>query len=170
MSLFDIKITGFSREDCSTSRTFLRAFPVPGDMDADSVLRQILLDVRTIAVVGMSKDPSKDAHQIPVDMAARGYKIIPVNPTAERIGEWKSYPSLGQIEEPIDCIQVFRPSAEGVRIVQEAIHKGVRTVWMQTGIRNEEARELGASAGITVIMDRCMRDEYVRLIATRTNG
>ncbi|HEV8594520.1 MAG TPA: CoA-binding protein [Thermoplasmata archaeon] len=123
--------------------------------------QEILAKYRTIAVVGCSKDPSKDAHTVPAYMQSHGYRIIPVNPTATEILGEKAYPNLSAVPEPYDIVNVFRPSDQVEPIVDEAIQAGkAKVVWMQTGIVNERAAEKGRAAGLTVLMDRCMRVEH----------
>jgi predicted CoA-binding protein len=123
--------------------------------------REILLRFRTIAVVGCSKDSSKDAHTVPAYMQAQGYRIIPVNPTANEILGERAYPNLTTVPEPYDIVNVFRPSDQVEPIVDEAIRAGkAKVIWMQTGIFNEAAAAKARAAGVQVVMDRCMRTEH----------
>lgn len=121
----------------------------------------ILTKYRTIAVVGCSKDPSKDAHTVPAYMQSHGYRIIPVNPTATEILGEKAYPNLSAVPEPYDIVNVFRPSDQVEPIVDEAIQAGkAKVIWMQLGIANERAAEKARAAGIHVVQDRCLRVEH----------
>jgi len=132
-----------------------------GDTLTETSIREILLRYRTIAVVGCSKDPSKDAHTVPAYMQSRGYRILPVNPTASEILGEKAYPSLSAVPESYDVVNIFRPSDQVGPIVDEAIREGKgRVIWMQTGIVNEAAAAKARAAGIRVVMDRCMRTEH----------
>ena len=130
----------------------------------DATLRKILLDTRTIAVVGCSKDPLKEAHRVPAYLQANGYRIIPVNPTADEILREKVYASLGDIREPYDLVEIFRPSADVPPFVEQALKGPARVIWMQIGIRNDEAARKAEAAGRIVVQDRCMRTEHMRLL------
>ena len=127
-------------------------------MSPDQV-KQILLDTRTIAVVGMSTHPDRPSHDVPRYLQAHGYRIIPVNLTADEILGEKAYPSLSAIPRdiPIDTVEIFLPSAEVPPVVEEAIAIGAKVIWMQEGIRNEEAAKRATEAGLLVLQDRCMR-------------
>ena len=123
--------------------------------------REVLERYRTIAVVGCSKDPSKDAHTVPAYMQSQGYRILPVNPTATEILGEKAYPNLSAVPDPYEVVNIFRPSDQVGPIVDEAIRAGKATViWMQTGIVNEAAAAKARAAGMVVVMDRCMRTEH----------
>lgn len=129
----------------------------------DEAIKRILSDIRTIAVVGCSKDPAKDAHRVPKYLQAHGYRIIPVNPTATEILGEKAYPSLDAVLIPYDAVDVFRPSHDVPPVVEQAIRGPAKVVWMQLGIRNEEAARKGRAAGKIVIEDRCMMRDHARL-------
>jgi len=121
----------------------------------------ILTRYRTIAVVGMSKDPSKDAHTVPAYLMEKGYRIIPVNPTATEILGEKAYPNLSAVPEQYDIVNIFRPSDQVEPIVDEAIRAGkAKVIWMQLGITNENAAKKARAAGMHIVMDVCMRTEH----------
>jgi len=130
---------------------------------SDSEIKQIL-SMKNIAVVGMSKDPSKDAHHVPKYLIDNGYNVIPVNPTAEEILGRKSYKSLLDVPDRIDIVDVFRPSEHVPPVVKDAIAKGAKVVWMQLGISNNEAAQQASKHGIKVVFNRCMLVEHGRLI------
>ncbi len=133
-------------------------------MTDDPRLREILSSSRRIAVVGMSKDPLKDAHTVPKYLLERGYDVVPVNPTATEILGQKAYPNLSSVPGHIDVVDVFRPSADVPAIVDEAIKDGrAKVIWTQLGIRHEEAARKAEAAGLTVVQSRCMRTEHLRL-------
>lgn len=135
-------------------------------MTDDGVLRDILTRFRRIAVVGMSKDPLKEAHTVPKYLIEQRYDVIPVNPTATEILGRKAYPNLSSIPGGYDVVDVFRPSADVPPIVDEAIRDGRgKVVWTQIGIRNEAAAAKAEAAGFTVIQSRCMRTEHLRLFS-----
>lgn len=120
-------------------------------------LHRILTASRTIGVVGLSNKPDRPSHEIAAYLQAQGYRIIPVNPTiSEALGE-KAYPSLRNIPEPVDVVQIFRKPEDVPSIVEDAISIGARVVWMQTGIVHEEAAARARAAGLQVVMDTCMR-------------
>lgn len=129
----------------------------------DAEIRKILSDIRTIAVVGCSKDPAKDAHRVPKYMQMHGYRIIPVNPTATEILGEKAYPSLDAVPVPYDAVDIFRPSADVPPIVDQAIRGPGWVIWMQLGIRNDGAAEKARAAGKVVVQDRCMMRNHARL-------
>ncbi len=127
-------------------------------------LIKILRESKTIAIVGCSRDPEKDAHKVPKYLKEHGYKIIPVNPLADEILGEKVYKTISDIKEHIDIIDVFRPSEECLQVVREAIKLKPKVVWMQLGIENTEAAKLAEKSGIKVVMDKCIMIEYKRLI------
>ena len=119
-------------------------------------LRQIYADTRTIAVVGASADPDKAAHYIPEYLQSQGYRIVPVNPRGGRLLGELVVTSLGEVSEPIDVVEVFRPSKETPAIAREAVAAGAKVLWLQEGIASEEAADIASQGGLTVVMDRCM--------------
>jgi len=132
------------------------------DSYSDSEIKQIL-SMKNVAVVGMSRDPSKDAHHVPKYLIENGYNVIPVNPTAEEILGRKCYKSLLDVPDKIDIVDVFRPSEDVPPIVKDAITKGAKVVWMQLGISNNEASQEASKHGIKVVYNRCMLVEHGRL-------
>jgi predicted CoA-binding protein len=133
--------------------------PVESDADLEEIL-----DLETIAVVGCSSTPGKDAHEIPKYLIEQGYDVIPVNPFADEIFGRTAYDSLADVDEEVDVVDVFRPSEEVPGIVDEAIARGdVLVVWMQLGIEHDEAAARAEEAGLTVVQDRCMKVEHRRL-------
>lgn len=136
-------------------------------IDTDSGLRD-LLNANTIAVVGCSSTPGKDAHQIPKYMLGQGYDIVPVNPFSDSIFDRKAYDSLDEVEEEIDMVDVFRPSEEVPEIVDAALARhedrgDIESLWLQLGIRDDDATERAVDAGIDVVQDRCLKVEHQRL-------
>lgn len=120
-------------------------------------LCRILAAAKTIAVVGLSNKPDRPSNGIAAYLKAQGYRIIPVNPTIqEALGE-RAYTSLREIPERVDVVQIFRRSADVPPIVDDAIAIRASVVWMQEGIVHEEAAARAQAAGLTVVMDRCMR-------------
>lgn len=134
-------------------------------MVSDDDIKRILTKYKKIAVVGMSKSGSKAAHIVPAFMFSKGYEIIPVNPTADKIMNLKCYPSLGEVTEEIEIVNVFRPSSEALGIVKEALRRkkvrgDISVIWLQEGIRDEEARKLAEEGGMIFVQDRCIYKEY----------
>lgn len=133
------------------------------DSYSDSEIKEIL-SMKNVAVVGMSKNPEKDAHQIPRYLMNNGYNVIPVNPTADEILGKKCYKNLRDVAENVDIVDVFRPSEDVPPVVKDAIAKGVKVVWMQLGISNKEAAKEASEKGIKVVYNRCMLQEHRRLL------
>jgi len=117
---------------------------------------RILRDFRTIAVVGLSRDPSKAAHAIPARMQRAGFRVIPVNPFVQSLLGEQAYPSLKDVPFSVEVVLVFRPSAEAAGIAREAVAIGAKALWLQQGIVSEQARQLAEGAGLLYVEDRCM--------------
>ena len=123
-------------------------------------IRDLLSGAKTIAVVGLSDSPLRPSHGVSAYMQSRGYKIVPVNPTiAEALGE-KSCPSLLDVAEKIDIVNVFRRPEFVDEIVDQAIQLKIPAIWMQEGVINERAAEKARSAGMFVAMDLCILKEH----------
>lgn len=133
------------------------------DSFSDEEIKQIF-SLKNVAVIGMSKNQEKAAHYVPKYLAQNGFNILPVNPTADEILDKKCYHSVSEIPESIDIVDVFRPSDQVLPVVQEAIKKKPKVIWLQEGIHNVEAEELARKAGIKVIFNRCMLAEHQRLL------
>jgi uncharacterized protein len=128
-----------------------------------SPAEQILREARTIAVVGLSTDPAKAAHEIPRQMQAAGYRIVPIHPSAEQILGERAYRTLSEVPQQVDAVNVFRPAAEVCDVVRQAIAIGARGVWIQLGITSAKGRDLAARAGVTYVDDACIGVERRRL-------
>ena len=133
-------------------------------MNSDKEMKEILLSARTIASVGLSSNQEKESYWIVAYLKEQGYRIFPVNPTATEILGEKAYPDLSSIPEKVDVVQVFRKPEDVPPVVDEAIQIGAKVVWMQEGIRHEEAARKARAAGLQVIMDACMRATHRRLM------
>ena len=132
------------------------------DSYTDEQIQKFYL-LKNIAVVGMSKNPEKAAYYVPKYLADRGYNIMPVNPTANEIMGKRCYHGISEVNEPIDIVDIFRPSDQVMPVVEEAIKKKPKVIWLQEGIHNQEAEELARKAGIEVVFNRCMLAEHERL-------
>ena len=134
------------------------------DTHSASDIRKIL-EQKNIAVVGMSKNEGKPAHFVPKYLIEHGYNVIPVNPTITEVLGRKSYPSIADIPDDVDVVDVFRRSEDVPPVVNDAINKkGIKVIWMQSGIYNEEAERKAKENGIDVIYNRCMKVEHSMLI------
>jgi hypothetical protein len=125
-----------------------------------------ILEYDTVAVVGCSSTPGKAAHDVPRYLLDHGYDVVPVNPYAEEIFGIEAYDSLGEVPEGVDVVDVFRPSEETGPIVDAAAEReDVKAVWLQLGIRNDEAGERAEAAGKLFVQDRCIKVEHGKLAA-----
>jgi hypothetical protein len=128
-------------------------------------IRAILEEAETIAVVGMSSTPHKEAHQIPKYLIEHGYDVIPVNPTTDEVLGRRAYDDLATVEETIDVVDVFRPSDEVMGIVEAAVARDdAPVIWTQLGIRDPEATALAEERGLRVVEDRCIKVEHQSLL------
>ncbi|MGA9564038.1 MAG: CoA-binding protein [Candidatus Korobacteraceae bacterium] len=124
---------------------------------------ELLKSAKTIAVVGLSDSPFRTSYGVSGYMQSQGYRIIPVNPEIrESLGE-KAYPTLSEVPEKIDIVNVFRRPEFVPDVVDEAIRLKVPAIWMQEGVVHEEAAAKARAAGIFVVMDRCILKEHRRL-------
>jgi len=131
-------------------------------------VREILEYARTVAVVGASRDPSKPSGKIPYLLQHRGFRIIPINPNVETMLGERAYPSLLDIPEPVDVVDVFRPADDAPEIARQAVAIGARALWLQLGIVSAEARAIAEAAGLDYVEDTCMGREAVRLHIAQT--
>ena len=141
-------------------------------LNSDDV-REILTRYKTVAIVGLSRDPSKDSHRVAEYLKKQGFYIVPINPASNEILGKKSYKSLidmpVEVQKTLEIVDVFRPSEDVLPIVNQVVQLkklyGVPyVVWMQLGIINEKAAEKARNAGLMVVMDKCMMQEHRRLL------
>ncbi len=130
---------------------------------SDEELRRIYAETKTIAVVGASADAGKSANIIPSYLQSQGFRILPVNPRGGEILGEPVYESLSRIDVPVDVVDVFRPANEAPEIATEAVRIGAKVLWLQTGIRSEEAASIARAAGLVVVMNTCMGQTHARL-------
>jgi predicted CoA-binding protein len=135
-------------------------------IEQDEQIRDILKKSKTIAVVGIKDEsrPFEAAHTVPAYLRSHGYKIIPVNPSYKSFLGIPTVPSLLDIKEPVDIVQVFRAPANVESHAEEALKIQPKVFWMQTGIRHQHATHKLAAAGIKVVQDHCMYMDHLRLI------
>lgn len=131
------------------------------DLDARDRLR-IILGARTVALVGVSANPIKSSNFVASYLIRTDFVTYPVNPMYEEVLGLKSYPSLRDLPEPPDIVDIFRRPAEIPGVVDEAIEVGAKVVWFQLGLRHEEAACKAVDAGLKVVQDRCLKIEHAR--------
>lgn len=126
----------------------------------------ILDRCRTVAVVGLSPKEHRPSHRVARYLLAAGFTVIPVNPGHRLILGQPCYPRLAAIGRPVEIVNIFRRPAEVPAIVNEAISTGARVIWMQEGIVHPEAGRKAAQAGLSVVMDRCLKTEHARFLSS----
>ena len=127
-------------------------------------LRRILTQRRTIAVVGLSAQWHRPSYFAAKYMQDHGYRIIPVNPNYSEVLGQRCYPGLIDIPEQVGIVDCFRRASEMVPIARDAVAIGAKVLWMQLGIRNDEAASIAVDAGLDVVMDHCVKIEYARIM------
>jgi len=147
---------------------------IPGGVNAHSPVNRtafattafdrlrILRESRTIAMVGLSSNPFRPSHFAAIYMLSEGYNVIPVNPREQAILGRRCYPSLRDIPEKVDLVDIFRDPTAVPPIVEDAIAMGAKVVWMQLGVINEAAAQRAREAGLEVVMDACVKIEHAR--------
>lgn len=133
---------------------------------SDEEIKAILQEAKTVAVVGLSDNPERESHQVAAYLKAQGYRIIPVNPNVQEVLGERAYPTLGDIPKDIkvDVVDIFRRPEFIPEIVDQAIARGAKAVWMQKGLAHNAAADKARAAGLAVVMDRCMMVEHRRLV------
>lgn len=128
----------------------------------DAERYQVLQQYRRVAIVGLSSNPYRPSHFVAVYLAQHGYEITPVNPRESEILGRKCYPSLKEVPQPLEIVDIFRDPAAIPAIVEEAIACHAKVIWMQLGLIHEVAARRARDAGLTVVMDRCIKIEHAR--------
>lgn len=131
-------------------------------INGKQMIERILDECKTIAVVGLSSSPFRPSHGVASYMKRQGYKVIAVNPNETEVLGEPSYPSLFDVPEPIDLVDIFRRSDEAGKAVDDAIAVGAKAVWLQEGVIDEAAAQRALDAGLLVVMDRCWLKEHMR--------
>ena len=129
-------------------------------MNQEEAIERIFQDVKTIAVVGFSSNPTRAGYTVPAYLQRSGFRIIPVNPNLETALGERAYPDLRSVPEPVDLALIFRRSEHVGPVVDQAIEIGARAVWMQLNVIDHQAAERARQAGLTVVMDACMAVEH----------
>ncbi len=132
-------------------------------MSLEKEIVKIIKESKTIAVVGASRNHEKAAHVIPKYLKDQGYKIIPVNPSADKIFGEKVYRSLAEIPIPIDIVDVFRSSEETPKVVESAVKIKPKLIWLQLGISNDEAKKIAEEHNIKFVMNKCLKVEHMKI-------
>ena len=132
----------------------------------DEEIKSLLSAYKTVAVVGISPELDRPSHVVASYLQSKGYKIIPVRPDGEVILGERVYQSLREIPKDVvvDIVDVFRKPEEVLPIVEEAVERGAKMVWMQEGVVNQGAAAKAEKAGLKVVMDRCIKKEHQRLL------
>jgi uncharacterized protein len=132
---------------------------------SDPELRSILGDARTVAVVGLSSNPDRPSYEIAEYLQSKGYRIVPVNPKETEVLGERAYRTLADIpaDVEVDVVDVFRRAEFTPEIAEAAVARGAKVLWLQEGILNDEARQIGEDGGLSVVMGVCMRQESKRL-------
>jgi uncharacterized protein len=120
---------------------------------------EILASSRTIAVVGASRDPGKAAYSVPLQLLRHGWHVIPVNPYADEIWGQRCYHTLAEIPEPVDLVNVFRPSADTPEVARQAVAIGAKAIWLQQDIASAQARAIAQAGGLDYVEDHCIAVE-----------
>jgi len=139
-------------------------------MNEPELIDEILRDVKTIAVVGMSAKPIRPSYHVAAEMQRRGYRIVPVNPVLKEVLGEKVYPSLREIPFPVDLVDVFRAPEFVPQIVEDSIAIGAKYLWLQEGVVHPQAIAHAEANGIHVVADRCLYKEHVRWMAIQHSG
>ena len=126
-------------------------------------IRTLLQNSRTIAVVGLSSDPFRPSFGVSQYMQSQGYRIIPVNPQETEVLGEKAYAKLDEVPDEVDIVNIFRRPAAALEVVESAIAKGAKAVWMQEGVINQAAFDRAREAGLVTVMDQCILKEHRRL-------
>jgi predicted CoA-binding protein len=122
----------------------------------DAIIRQVLSDARTIAVVGASSDPSRPSHGIFERLLGFGYRVVPINPNESSVLGHAAFPTLADVPFPIDIVDVFRRPEHTPEVAEAAVAVGARVLWLQSGIHNEVAAERARAAGLVVVTNACI--------------
>jgi predicted CoA-binding protein len=133
------------------------------EINSPQAIKQILDECQTIAVVGLSSNPMRPSNNVSDFMQRNGYRIIPVNPNEREVLGERAYPTLSDVPEKIDLVDIFRRSREAGAVVDEAIRVGAKAVWLQEGVVDRAAAQRALEAGLLVVMDRCILKEHLRM-------
>lgn len=142
---------------------------IPLINEPDESITEILQNAKTIAIVGLSDKPERPSYQVAQYLQLQGYRIIPVNPNISEVLGEKAYPSLLEVPLSVDVVDIFRKPSAVPEIVEQALQIKAAVIWMQEGIVNNSAAEKARSAGIKVVMNKCMMKEHLARFNSRKN-
>ena len=148
--------------DCALRWMLFRPHEGSLEINSQETIRRILDECRTIAVVGLSSDPSRASNSVAGYMRRSGYHVIGVNPNETSVFGDEAYPDLFAVPEKVDLVDVFRRSDEAGKAVDQAIAVGAKAVWLQEGVIDRNAAKRALDAGLLVVMDRCWLKEHIR--------
>lgn len=131
-------------------------------LNQPETIKKILSETKTIAVVGLSSDPSRASNSVSRYIQSQGYRIIPVNPNESEVLGEKAYPTLQDVPEKIDLVNIFRRAEEAGQFVDQAIALGAKAVWMQDSVIDRAAAQRAVDAGLDVVMDDCILRQHIR--------
>jgi predicted CoA-binding protein len=130
---------------------------------SDPVLKNLLTEARTIAMIGASSNPDKASYGIMQQLQKRGYHVIPINPRETEVLGERAYASLADVKEPIDIVDVFRRAEDTPAIADEAVKVGAKALWLQTGIVSDDAAARAEAGGLLAVMDACIAATHALL-------
>ncbi|HEU5078373.1 MAG TPA: CoA-binding protein [Opitutaceae bacterium] len=136
----------------------------------DEELRKLFIEIKTIAVVGLSHDAAKPSHEVAAYLQKAGYRIIPINPEPGLILGEAVYPTLADVPVQVDLVDVFRRAEACAEVVRQAVPLKPRAIWLQLGIVSKEAAQIANDAGVPFVMDRCTKIDHQRLLGKRMAG
>ncbi|HEX4724811.1 MAG TPA: CoA-binding protein [Pseudonocardiaceae bacterium] len=131
-------------------------------MDED-VVERVVRHARSVAVVGVSPNPARPSHGVAAYLIRSGLRVFPVNPAIKELFGLTAYPSLAELPERVDIVDVFRRPSVVVPVAEQAVAAGAGALWLQLGVINDEAAAIAAAGGLDVVMDRCLKVEHQRL-------
>lgn len=130
----------------------------------DAEIKKLFQEAKTIAVVGLSNNPMRASFGVARFLQRQGYRIVPVNPNEKEVLGERAYATVSEVPEGVDIVDVFRRSEHVPAVVDDVLQKGTNCIWMQEGVVNEAAAKKAETAGIPVVMDRCILKEMARLL------
>lgn len=140
---------------------------MPHKNPSDEVIRDLLVQAETIAVVGASSKPARSSHGIMRRLLSLGYRVVPVTPNETEVLGQRAYPSVRDVPFPIDIVDVFRRSDAVQPIADDAVAAGAKVLWLQQGVINEDAAARASAGGLIVVMDSCIAVAHSMLSATK---
>jgi hypothetical protein len=133
----------------------------------DDTVERVVRHARSVAVVGVSPNPARPSHGVAAYLIRSGLLVFPVNPAIKELFGLPAYPSLAELPERVDIVDVFRRPSVVVPVAEQAVAAGAGALWLQLGVINDEAAAIAAAGGLDVVMDRCLKVEHQRLLGVR---